>query len=201
MKIQQLQRNYRNRGSIPNMTIDTLYFIGFLECLIKIKRRLLNSSIHSKCHWPYKYWDLRNWTKRVHKISHHDTLLFYFIDYLLSTSVKSRKKCMKTYQSESANQTIRIIINSSTSFGEISTRILALTFETGIEHAKQWSELIRQLQGSKCYLPLFIEIVIIQSDILQVFKKSQSKNLERYRKYFFYALFIDIVDIYLWNWK
>lgn len=34
--------------------------------------------------------------------------------------------------------------------------------------------------------------MIAQSDILQVFKKLQSKNLERYRKYFFYALFIDM---------
>lgn len=106
---------------------------------------------------------------------------------------------MKTYQSESANQTIRILINSSTSFGEISARIFAPTFETGIKHVPQRSELIRQLQRRKCYSPLFIEIIIAQSDILQVFKKLHSKNLERYQKYFFYALFIDIVDIYLCN--
>lgn len=108
---------------------------------------------------------------------------------------------MKTYQSESANQTIRILINSSTSFGEISARISAPTFETGIKHVPQWSELIRQFQRSECYFPLFIEIIIAQSDILQVFKKLQLENLERYRKYFFYALFIDIVDIYLCNWN
>lgn len=108
---------------------------------------------------------------------------------------------MKTYQSKSANQTIRILINSSTSFGEISARIFAPTFETGIKHVPQWSELIRQLQRRKCYLPLFIEIIIAQSDILQVFKKLHSKNLERYQKYFFYALFIDIVDIDLCNWN